>query len=296
MRRRRSSTSSAPRPATSATRRKIEDARGRYVVFCKSTFPTRAHARRPEDRRRRRARRGATASRPPVFEELGADVDRDRHQARRQEHQRARRRAAPARRCARRCACTTPHLGIALDGDADRCVAVDEHGNVVDGDAVMALCATRMLRRGQLAKKTLVATVMSNLGLERALASAGGKRRAHAGRRPLRRRGDARERLQPRRRAVGPPRLPRPRDDRRRHRRRAAGARDHGARRQAAVGAREGDDAEPQVLVNVAVDKQGAARPAARRACGAIADVEKQLGDDGRVLVRYSRHRDARRA
>src|SRR5690606_8199434 len=63
----------------------------------------------------------------------------------------------------------------ALDGDADRCVLCDEHGNVVDGDAVMALCATRMLREGKLAKQTLVATVMSNLGLERAVRAAGGR-------------------------------------------------------------------------------------------------------------------------
>jgi phosphoglucosamine mutase len=67
------------------------------------------------------------------------------------------------------------HLGVALDGDGDRCVMCDEHGNVVDGDAVMALCATRMLSAGTLAKQTLVATVMSNLGLERALKTVGGK-------------------------------------------------------------------------------------------------------------------------
>jgi phosphoglucosamine mutase len=66
------------------------------------------------------------------------------------------------------------HLGIAFDGDGDRCVLCDEHGNVVDGDAVMALCATRMLRAGTLAKNTLVATVMSNIGLERAIRDGGG--------------------------------------------------------------------------------------------------------------------------
>jgi phosphoglucosamine mutase len=66
------------------------------------------------------------------------------------------------------------HMGIALDGDADRLILVDEKGQIVDGDAVMALCATRMLARGALAKSTLVATVMSNLGLERAMKAAGG--------------------------------------------------------------------------------------------------------------------------
>jgi phosphoglucosamine mutase len=67
------------------------------------------------------------------------------------------------------------HIGIALDGDADRVIVVDEKGQVVDGDVIMALCATRMIRQGTLAKKTLVSTVMSNLGLERAIARAGGR-------------------------------------------------------------------------------------------------------------------------
>ena len=66
-------------------------------------------------------------------------------------------------------------LGIALDGDADRVIIVDEKGNHVDGDVVMALCATDMLKQRRLRKKTLVATVMSNLGLERAMEAAGGK-------------------------------------------------------------------------------------------------------------------------
>ncbi len=67
------------------------------------------------------------------------------------------------------------HIGLALDGDADRVIVVDEKGNIVDGDAIMALCATRMLREGRLAKKTLVTTVMSNIGLERAIEQAGGE-------------------------------------------------------------------------------------------------------------------------
>jgi phosphoglucosamine mutase len=72
------------------------------------------------------------------------------------------------------------HLGIALDGDADRVIFVDEKGVIVDGDAVMALCGTRLSRAGRLAKGTVVATVMSNMGLERALASAGAKLRRTA--------------------------------------------------------------------------------------------------------------------
>lgn len=57
-------------------------------------------------------------------------------------------------------------LGLALDGDADRLIAVDEQGNEVDGDAIMAICAIDMLDRGLLIKNTLVATVMSNGGLD----------------------------------------------------------------------------------------------------------------------------------
>jgi phosphoglucosamine mutase len=66
-------------------------------------------------------------------------------------------------------------LGVALDGDADRVIVVDAAGRQVDGDVVMALCATRMLRDGKLRNRTLVSTVMSNLGLERAIEAAGGR-------------------------------------------------------------------------------------------------------------------------
>ncbi|WP_136585882.1 phosphoglucosamine mutase [Microbacterium hydrothermale] len=60
-------------------------------------------------------------------------------------------------------------VGIAHDGDADRCLAVDAQGNVVDGDQIMAILAVAMKERGALADDTLVATVMSNLGLHRAM-------------------------------------------------------------------------------------------------------------------------------
>lgn len=64
-------------------------------------------------------------------------------------------------------------LGIAHDGDADRCLAVDNLGNVVDGDQIMAILALSMKNRGLLKDDTLVATVMSNLGLRLAMASHG---------------------------------------------------------------------------------------------------------------------------
>jgi len=57
-------------------------------------------------------------------------------------------------------------VGIAHDGDSDRCIAVDERGELVDGDQIMAICAIAAKQRGELAKDTLVTTVMSNMGLD----------------------------------------------------------------------------------------------------------------------------------
>ncbi len=64
-------------------------------------------------------------------------------------------------------------VGIAHDGDADRCLAVDAQGRVVDGDQIMAILAVSMKERGHLVDDTLVTTVMSNLGLHRAMADHG---------------------------------------------------------------------------------------------------------------------------
>lgn len=65
------------------------------------------------------------------------------------------------------------HIGIALDGDADRLIVIDEKGREVDGDQIMALIGTAMAQSGQLRGGGVVATVMSNLGLERHLAAHG---------------------------------------------------------------------------------------------------------------------------
>ena len=65
------------------------------------------------------------------------------------------------------------HAGFALDGDADRCLAVDAEGNVVDGDQILAVLALTLRDRGRLAHDTVVATVMSNLGFVNAMESAG---------------------------------------------------------------------------------------------------------------------------
>ena len=152
---------------------RIEDARGRYVVFLKQTFPRDLSldgVRVVVDAAHGAAYRVA----PLVLQELGAQVtaigckpngvniNKDVG-ALYPDHVRAevvKRGAA---------------IGIALDGDADRVIVCDEKGQIVDGDQVMAMCASRMLDEGTLRKRTLVGTVMSNLGLEHALASAGGK-------------------------------------------------------------------------------------------------------------------------
>ncbi|WP_432477439.1 phosphoglucosamine mutase [Nocardioides sp. GXQ0305] len=64
-------------------------------------------------------------------------------------------------------------VGFALDGDSDRCLAVDHEGTVVDGDQILAILAQSLLERGRLAKDTVVATVMSNLGFVHAMREAG---------------------------------------------------------------------------------------------------------------------------
>ena len=144
----------------------------RYVVFCKSTFPARLTLDGLQivvDAAHGAAYRVA----PTVFHELGADVHalgvspngtniNDQAGALHPSHM--------AAEVVKRGAA----MGIALDGDADRVIISDERGNIVDGDAVMAMCAARLLKQGRLPHNTIVATVMSNLGLERAIKAAGG--------------------------------------------------------------------------------------------------------------------------
>ena len=152
--------------------KRIDDAIGRYVVFLKSLFPrdlTLDGLTVVVDC----ANGAAYHVAPAVFEELGArvvalHVDPD---GRNINHQ------CGAVHPEGMAAAVRQHradLGIALDGDADRVIVADEKGKVVDGDAIMAVMARDFLRRGALRRETVVATVMSNVGLERAVADLGG--------------------------------------------------------------------------------------------------------------------------
>ena len=162
-----------PRGKNVGRAERLDDAPGRYVAFVKQTFPqdlTLEGLRIVVDAAHGAAYRVA----PSVFHELGADVHAigvrpDGYNINRQVG------ATHPETCAKEVLRRKAHLGVCLDGDADRLILIDERGQVVDGDALMALCATRMLRAGKLKKRTLAATVMSNLGLERALAAEKGK-------------------------------------------------------------------------------------------------------------------------
>lgn len=152
---------------------RLDDARGRYVAFVKQTFPSELSLeglRIVIDAAHGAAYRVA----PTVLEELGAEVFPIGVEPDGKNINEKCGAVHPAA-CAAEVKRQRADLGIALDGDADRVIVIDEQGNEVDGDAVMALCATRMLKDRKLKKKTLVATVMSNLGLERAIEAHGGK-------------------------------------------------------------------------------------------------------------------------
>ncbi len=153
--------------------RRIDDARGRYVQFAKDTFPV--HLRLDGLKVVVDCANGAAYHvAPDALWELGAEV-------------------IPigvtpnGLNINEECGSTKPQLlqetvvasgadiGIALDGDADRLIVVDEKGEIIDGDQLMALIALGLRARGELEGGAVVATVMSNLGLERKLGEAGVK-------------------------------------------------------------------------------------------------------------------------
>jgi len=146
---------------------RLDDARGRYIVFLKNTFPREltlegltiavdcahgaAYRTAPETLRELGA-----AVIPLGCEPNGLNINEDCG-------------ALHPQLLARTVVERGADLGLALDGDADRLVVVDERGQVVDGDAVMAICAGELMERGSLPTRTLVTTVMSSMGLERAV-------------------------------------------------------------------------------------------------------------------------------
>lgn len=178
-------------------------------------------------------------------------------------------------------------LGIAHDGDADRCLAVDATGTVVDGDAIMSILAVAMRENGELAGNTLVATVMSNLGLHIAMREAGIEVRTTSV-------GDryVLEELRAGNFSLGGEQsghvvLP------------GFGTTGDGVltalrlmSRMAQTGTALADLASvmrtlPQVLVNVKVSDK-AAVAASPQVLAAVAEAERRLGDTGRVLLRPS--------
>jgi phosphoglucosamine mutase len=152
---------------------RIDDALGRYIEHAKASFPrglTLEGMRIVVDC----AHGAGYKSTPCVLRELGADVIAYGNQP-------------DGKNINKDCGSMHPSfisqkiwehradLGIAHDGDADRVLLSDEKGHLLDGDDIMAIAALEMLAQGQLNEKTLVATVMSNAGLDAAITAAGGK-------------------------------------------------------------------------------------------------------------------------
>ena len=150
---------------------RISDAVGRYIVFLKNCFPrhlTLEGLRIVADCGHGAAYRVV----PEVLAELGAEVLPIGVQP-------------DGENINRRCGALHPEtarevllhehadFAVSLDGDADRAMFVDEEGDLIDGDQVLAICAKDMQEKGTLKRKTVVATVMSNLGLELALGDLG---------------------------------------------------------------------------------------------------------------------------
>ncbi len=168
----RSLVSSLPTGSLIGTTQRIEDAIGQYAVFLKEQFPkhlTLEGLRIVLDCANGAAYRVA----PKVFEELGAEVFVIGNKPN-------------GTNINEQCGALHPQnliekvrlykadIGLAVDGDADRLVVVDDKGELLDGDEIMAICGTHFLSLGKLKKNTLVATVMSNMGLEIAMKRVGG--------------------------------------------------------------------------------------------------------------------------
>lgn len=151
--------------------RRIDDAAGRYIVYVKSTFPqemTLDGMRIVLD-----CANGASYKvGPAIFEELGAEVILIGNQPN-------------GININDKCGALFPNrvseavqtyradLGVSLDGDADRCIIVDEKGNIVNGDHILAICALSLRKKNQLPHNTVVTTQMCNYGLDLLMAKNG---------------------------------------------------------------------------------------------------------------------------
>ena len=151
---------------------RIDDAKGRYIVFLKNTFPREYTL--DDFHIVLDCANGATYGvAPHVFEELGAKVT-------------ALAINPDGKNINLKCGALYPELmaakvrelgadiGLALDGDGDRLIVADEKGTIVDGDHIMAICAQELIKQRKLNRKTLVATIMSNMGLQIAMERMGG--------------------------------------------------------------------------------------------------------------------------
>jgi phosphoglucosamine mutase len=152
---------------------RIDDALGRYIEFVKASFPkglTLDGMRIVVDC----AHGAAYKSTPCVLRELGAEIIVYGNQPDGMNINKECGSMHPQQMC-RKVHEYRADLGIAHDGDADRVLLCDETGSLIDGDDIMAVAALHMLERGELKHKTLVATVMSNAGLEAVVSAAGGR-------------------------------------------------------------------------------------------------------------------------
>ncbi len=152
---------------------RIDDAVGRYVVFLKNTFPndlTLDGLRIVLDCANGAAYRVA----PTVLEELGAEVIPIGVEPN-GENINAGCGSLHPEVISRTVVERGADMGIALDGDGDRIVFVDSKGREVDGDHILAICGLEMLSQGRLNQRTVVSTVMSNMGLEKSIERAGGR-------------------------------------------------------------------------------------------------------------------------
>jgi len=164
---------SFPAPERVGRAHRIVDAKGRYIVYLQHTFPRNmtltglkivldcAHG-------------AAYACAPQVLEELGAEVIPIGVTPNGVNINEGCGSLFPDK-VAQKVRETGADIGLALDGDADRLIVVDEQGQVLDGDQIMALCAQDMLEQGVLAGGLLVATVMSNMALEVFMRAQGGR-------------------------------------------------------------------------------------------------------------------------